>query len=209
MKQLIIIILFFLTLNSFGQESKSDSLKRDEFFKQIEKETRMLDSLYSPLMKESNQFETACSNGEKSELEPQAGYILKNVAFDKNDTILISGSLPFKLPTGSKSVLFLHLQPRNLDKPSDCDSTNLVIITEINLPTKSGNQQVSNNTQLSIYTGYWYFPFEQKPSGGVTIKRVDNEIYKIELNMQFDFDKEKYRKIEAVFETRVLDRKKE
>ena len=204
MIRLLLFLLLCLTLNSFGQTLNQDSIDSVRFYEETILIKKKLDSIYSPFKNEYNSFRSYCSNGEISVHIPIAGYILENVFFDKNDTIYSSSPLPLKLKKGNKTVLFLHLEPEYLG--NYCDSTNIVIMTEIELPVERNKNKVSENTQFSFYTGIWFFPFKQTPTGTVAIEKIDYRVYAVELNVRFDFDgsNERYRIFETDFLIRLL-----
>jgi len=182
-----------------------------EFSKEMEKDIMFLDSIYSPLKRPENVFITYCSDGDSSVLEPMAGYIIKNVDFEKQDTIYVCTLTPldFVPPKGNKNILFLHFQPKYFIADLDCDSTNLVIATE--LPVLDDlvlNLNILNNTQLSFFTGMHYLPFEQNVYGSITLKQEEKEVYKVISKFIFKFDDGRWRKLNGEFSILTIDRLK-
>ncbi|MCF8332045.1 MAG: hypothetical protein K9H84_06300 [Bacteroidales bacterium] len=137
MKLIYIIIITFLGFNLYTQTTSPDSVNQIPVPAELVQHEQYMDSLYAPLYMKSNTYKTIYSNDEVLLLEPVAGIIFNSVSFEHTQTIAASMYMNPKFKPGNKSVLFLHLQPANSKGIKDCDTTNLVIITEVELPEQS------------------------------------------------------------------------
>lgn len=205
MKLILAIIIALPMFNAYTQTTPPDSVKQIPIPHELIQHRQFTDSLYAPLFIKSNNYKTICSNNEVMLLEPVAGIIFNNVSFEHTQTISSSMSMSPKFRPGNQSVLFLHLQPTNSEGITDCDTTNLVIMTEIKLPEQNKQYEVSGNTQLSFFTGVSYYPFSAKPSGLLTINKMDQALYRVKMNLKFTFSDQRYRIIKADYHTRSMD----